>query len=126
PPHSHIDSPRNHSCGSSASGTAGAICMARTTTDCVATTASSHPPVIPPARLGLVSLTVNPANTAKVSSVQSTSVNSQRTVATPCEPQSTTNWPPRTPVAATTVKKPGPFTWSKRSLLSSAQYLASR
>src|SRR5436190_22829289 len=84
----------------------GARIDASVDTDCVATTATSQPPLMPSSSGGFVSFTVSAVKTAYTSTSQRMSVAIQNASATDSSFATMTSCDPRTLVPATVVKKP--------------------
>ncbi len=83
--------------------------------DCVATTASSHAPLIPASRSGFCSRTVTAMKNVKIKMNHKKSPTNQSRLAVAVSPARITNWLPNTQDPATAVKNPDPRLWLVKS-----------
>src|SRR5262245_22299833 len=105
PPPSHI-ARQNRRMSAERLPNPGASCVPSTATDCAATTATSQPPLIPSANVGLLSLTVSTAKTPYVIAAHKATPAAHNDAATRQADAMTSHWLPSTHVAATVVRNP--------------------
>lgn len=91
------------------------ISVPSTDIDWVATTLISQEPLMPFSSGGLFIRTVTAVKKAYITAIQQNKPANHNAVAYRTSPATITSWLPTTHVAATTVKNPGPRTWSFRS-----------